>query len=87
MPVIARFYGIIFRMFMEPLTPHKRPHFHAYYHESVVVVGIDEVAVLAGNIPPKQLRLMIAWAKRHQQELIKNWDFLQNGQMPFRIEA
>ena len=30
MPEIARFFGIIIRMFAEPAAPHHRPHFHAY---------------------------------------------------------
>lgn len=29
MPELARFFGIIIRMFTEPPGPHHRPHFHA----------------------------------------------------------
>lgn len=86
MPEIARFYGIVIRMFMEPLSQHNRPHFHAYYQEFVVVVGIDEVELLAGELPRKQLRLTLAWGELHQQELLKDWDLLQNGKLPFKIE-
>ncbi len=31
MPQLARFYGIIIRMFVEAGEPHKRPYFHTYY--------------------------------------------------------
>lgn len=86
MPEIARFYGIIIRMFMEPLTPHNRPHFHAYYQKFVAVVAADEVEMLAGELPRKQLRLVLAWAELHQQELLKVWTLLQSGQLPFKIE-
>lgn len=86
MPEIARFYGIIIRMFMEPLTPHNRPHFHAYYQEFVAVIGVDEVELLAGELPRRQLRLVFAWAELHQQELLSAWDLLQSGQLPFKIE-
>lgn len=86
MPEIARFYGIIIRMFMEPLTPHNRPHFHAYYQELVGVVAVDEVEMLAGELPTRQLRLVLAWAELHQHELLKAWALLQSGQLPFRIE-
>lgn len=86
MPEIARFYGIIIRMFMEPLVPHNRPHFHAYYQDFVAVIAIDDVELLAGELPKTQLRLTLAWSELHQQELLIDWDLLQKGQMPFMIE-
>ena len=86
MPEIARFYGIIIRMYMEPLARHNRPHFHAYFQQFVAVVGIDEIELLAGKMPKKQLRLTLAWAELHQEDLIKDWNLLQSGQLPFKIE-
>lgn len=86
MPEITRFFGIIIRMFMEPLTKHSRPHFHAYYQGAVAVIGIDKVELLAGELPQKQLRLVIAWAEIHNEELQKDWDLLQKGRPPFKID-
>lgn len=86
MPEITRFSGIIIRMFLEPRTQHSQPHFHAYYQEFVGVIAIDTVELIAGELPQKQLRLVIAWAEIHQEELIKDWDLLQNGRPPFKIE-
>ncbi len=86
MPEIARFYGIIIRMFMEPSVEHNRPHFHVYYQEFVAVIGIDTIEVLAGELPRKQLRLVFAWAELHNEELAKDWELLQRGQLPFKIE-
>lgn len=86
MPEIARFYGIIIRMFMEPTTEHNRPHFHVYYQEFVAVIGIDTIEVLAGELPRKQLRLVFAWAELHNDELVKDWNLLQSGQLPLKIE-
>ena len=37
MPEIARFFGIIIRMYTEPETKHYKPHFHAYYHDEVAI--------------------------------------------------
>ena len=85
MPEIARFYGIIIRMFMEPATEHNRPHFHVYYQEFVAVIGIDTIEVLAGELPRKQLRLVFAWAELHNDELLKDWNLLQSGQLPLKI--
>ncbi len=86
MPEISRFFGIIIRMFMEPAVGHNRPHFHAYYQEYVAVIGIDEIELIAGEFPRKQQRLVIAWAELHQAELKRDWEKLQSGQLPFKIE-
>lgn len=34
MPEIARFFGIIIRMYAEAGGKHHRPHLHAYYQDS-----------------------------------------------------
>ncbi len=86
MPEIARFFGIIIRMFMEPNTKHSRPHFHAYYQNNIAVIAIDNIEVLAGRLPEKQLRLSLAWAEIHQGELLEDWDLLQAGNPPFKID-
>jgi hypothetical protein len=41
MPEISRFFGIIIRIFSEPVSPHHLPHFHAYYQNQVGIF-IDE---------------------------------------------
>src|SRR5688572_3218422 len=66
---MSRFFGIIIRMFAEPFAPHHRPHFHAYYQESVAVYSSDPVELLAGSLPLRQQRLVEAWAELHQMEL------------------
>lgn len=85
MPELSRFFGVIIRMYMEAGGPHHLPHFHAYYQDDVAVVGLDPVEVLAGNLPRRQQRLVEAWAELHQEELIANWQRLQNGQAPNSI--
>ena len=85
MPELARFFGIIIRMYAEPGAPHHRPHFHAYYQNHVVIVGIDELEFISGEFPRRQRRLVEAWAELHQGELAENWDRLQGGQMPYKI--
>jgi hypothetical protein len=86
MPEIARFFGIIIRMYVEAGGQHHRPHFHAYYQEHVGIIAIDEIAVIAGHLPRTQERLALAWAELHQQELRGNWVQLQAGRPPARIE-
>ena len=86
MPEIARFFGIIIRMFSEPTTQHRRPHFHAYYQDEVAVCGIDAVEIIAGQLPRRQQRLVEAWAELHQEELLAGWERLQAGRPPLKID-
>ena len=39
MPVLARFYGIIIRMYFQQ-AEHNPPHFHALYGEEIAVIEI-----------------------------------------------
>ena len=86
MPEICRFFGIIIRMYVEPRAPHHRPHFHAYYQENVGVYAVDTIELIAGQLPRRQHRLVEAWAELHQRELLADWERLQSGQMPFKID-
>jgi hypothetical protein len=85
MPELSRFYGIIIRMFVEPAERHHEPHFHAYYQEHTAVVGVTPVALLAGSLPQRQQRLVEAWAELHQDELVADWQLLQEGRRPAPI--
>jgi hypothetical protein len=85
-PEISRFFGIVVRMFVEPGSPHHRPHFHAYYQGRVAVFAADAVETLGGGLPPRQERLVVAWAEIHQQELLEDWRALQAGGVPAKIE-
>ncbi|HVT19081.1 MAG TPA: DUF4160 domain-containing protein [Thermoanaerobaculia bacterium] len=86
MPEIARFFGIIIRMYAEAGGPHHRPHFHAYYQEQVAIYGIDPVELIAGSLPTVQQRFVEAWAELHRQELAANWEDLKEGRPPAKIE-
>ncbi len=86
MPEISRFFGIIIRMFAEPQAPHHRPHFHAYYQDAAAVFGIEPVELISGSLPRTQQRLVEAWAEIHKAELLADWERLQGGQPPLKIE-
>jgi hypothetical protein len=86
LPEICRFFGIIIRMYAEAGGPHHRPHFHAYYQEQVAIYGLDSLDLIAGSLPRQQQRLVEAWAELHREELKANWERLQEGRPPGRIE-
>jgi hypothetical protein len=73
-------------MFTEASSPHHVPHFHAYYQGVVGVFSIDPVDLMAGALPPRQRRLVEAWAELHQSELATDWQRLQAGQRPDPID-
>lgn len=86
MPEISRFFGIVIRMYIEAGGPHHTPHFHAYYQDQVGIYGIERIERLAGSLTTRQERLVLAWAELHQAELLADWQALQNGRPPVKIE-
>ena len=82
MPELARFFGIIIRMFSEPSERHHVAHFHAYYGEHEAVFSISPVALVIGFLPQRQQRLVEAWAELHQGELLDDWQLLDQGRKP-----
>lgn len=85
MPTISMFFGIIVRMYFGPVE-HSPPHFHAYYNEYRATVNIDTCEIIAGDLPRKQVRLVLAWAELHQEELMADWRLVMNGEEPFKIQ-
>ena len=52
---------------------HPRPHFHATYGEYDAKFDIETLELLAGEPPPRQLRLVTEWAELRREELRANW--------------
>lgn len=83
MPTISMFRGIkIFINWRE----HQPPHFHATYGGDEVLVSIRDIEVLEGDIPHKQLKMVLGWAALHQEELMENWELAERQQELFAIE-
>ena len=77
MPTISMFRGI--KIFMN-WREHQPPHFHATYGGDEVLISIKELEVLDGNIPSKQLKMLLGWAAFHQEELMENWELAESKQ-------
>jgi len=73
-------------MFAELGGHHHRPHFHAYYQDSVAIIAIDRIEVIAGSLPTRQQRLVEARAEIHLDELADDWLLLQAGRPPQKIK-
>ena len=65
---------------------HPPPHFHVYYSEYTATVDIRTCELIEGYLPSKQLKLVLAWAVLHQEELMNDWDLVMNGQEPLKIQ-
>lgn len=82
MPTISYFYGIVIQMFWNDHAP---PHFHALYGADEAVVAIATQEVIRGSLPPRAQGMVIEWAKRHQDELMENWEICRQHKKPRKI--
>ena len=73
MPELCRFYNIIIKMIFDGSEKHHKPHFHVYFAEYEASIGVDG-ELLAGSLPNKQMKLVLAWAAIHEDELYKAWN-------------
>ncbi len=72
-------------MFMETGGQHHRSHFHAYYGDDVAIYALSPIELIAGSLPRRQQRFVEAWAELHEDELFRDWELLQSGQVPLPI--
>lgn len=50
-----------------------RAHFHAAYGEDDAVFDIESLELIAGKLPRRARKLVVEWARAHQDELHENW--------------
>ena len=83
------FYGILVAILFEDNDRHNLPHIHIHIHirysGSKASIAIEDGRVLAGSIPPKQLKMVQAWIEIHKDELFADWELAVAGEQPFRI--
>jgi len=71
MPVIARFYGILIKMYFRE---HGVPHFHAVYAEFNGVFDVNTLEMIEGDLPPRAQHLVRDWAEKYKGELQRMWE-------------
>ena len=71
MPEIARFFGIIIKIFFR--GEHNPPHFHAVYGEYNGMFAIETLEMLEGDLSIKAQKLVKEWGEQHRDELMTMW--------------
>lgn len=79
MPEIARFYGIVIKVFF---GDHPPPHFHAIYGEYNALVSIESLEIIEGDLPSRAQKLVLEWAILYQQDLLQMWNTQEFRKLP-----
>ncbi len=82
-PTISRFFGISITMYFDDHGP---PHFHARHADGEAKVRIDVLEVIDSTLDRRHVRLVLAWAELHQDELAENWRRARAGETLNDIE-
>lgn len=81
MPVIARFYGLVIKMYFQQ-SEHNPPHFHCMYGEYMGAIDIRTLEMLEGDLPKRALTIVQEWASKYQDQLLKIWETQEFTQLP-----
>lgn len=79
MPEVARFYGIVIKVFF---GDHPPPHFHAIYGEYNALVSIESLGIIEGDLPGRAQKLVLEWATLYQQDLLQMWNTQEFRKLP-----
>ena len=79
MPEVTRFYGIVIKLFF---GDHPPPHFHAVYGEYNALFNIETLEMIEGDLPPRAMKMVVEWATREQNELIRMWNLQEFHKLP-----
>jgi len=79
MPEIARFYGIVIKLFF---GDHPPPHFHATYGEYIGLFNLDTLAMIEGDLPKRAKKLVVEWGKANKDEMKRMWDSQEFRKLP-----
>ena len=66
-------------------SDHPPPHIHVEHGGADVTFGIESLEEIEGNLPRRVRRLVVRWARLHQDELRDAWDKASRRQTPERI--
>ena len=81
MPEVARFYGIVVKMFFKP-KEHEPSHIHAIYGEYIGIFDLTTLEMSDGDLPSTAQRLVKEWLAQHQDKLKEMWEPQQIVKLP-----
>ena len=81
MPVIARFYGIVIKIYLRQ-KEHNSPHIHAIYGECAGAFSIENGELLYGDIPLKGQILVKDFIEHYKDKLLTMWETQQFEYLP-----
>ncbi len=83
MPIIARFLGVVVRMFF---NDHNPPHLHAEAQQQEGIYALRDGQRLEGELKTKDEKNVQAWMARRRPELLANWERARQGQPLDQVE-
>lgn len=81
MPVLARFYGIIIRMYFLQ-SEHNPPHIHAIYGDDAAAIDIQTGNIIDGFLPPRAAGMVQEWITQNQTDLLTIWETQEFKALP-----
>lgn len=81
MPVIARFYGVVIKMYFRQ-SEHNPPHIYAIYGEYIGAIDIRTADMIEGDLPKRALKMVQEWVSQHEQELMNMWKTQEFTELP-----
>lgn len=73
MTVIARFHGIVVKMYLRQ-KEHNPPHIHAIFGEYIGMFSIEDGEMFEGDIPDKGKRYVKNFILHYQEDLYDMWE-------------
>lgn len=73
MPVIARFYNIIIKLYYIE-DEHNPPHIHAQYNEHEGIFNIQSGELVRGSLPTNAERLVKKFILLYKERLLQMWE-------------
>ncbi len=70
MPTICMFRGI--KIYIN-YRDHQPPNFYASYGDYECSININDIELMNGEMPNKQLKMLFGWTALHQEELQEEW--------------
>lgn len=81
MPVLARFYGMVVKMYLLG-KEHNPPHVHILYGEYNAVIDVQTLTVIEGDLPGRGIALAREWTEKYRDELLEIWETQNFRKLP-----